>query len=64
MTLAEARDYWELSDQEMSRIWRLLLGKEQGTRNGLIWYLADDVETAVLEVRKPAPPRWERPGRF
>lgn len=50
MTLAEARDYWELSDQEMSRIWRLLLGKEQGTRNGLIWYLTDDVESAVGEV--------------
>lgn len=52
MTLAEARDYWELSDQEMSRIWRILLGKEQGQRNGLIWYQVDDVETAVLEVRK------------
>lgn len=64
MTLAEARSHWGLSDQELSRIWQLLLGKEQGERDGIIWYEVDDVEAAVLEVRRAHRPRWEQRTRM
>jgi hypothetical protein len=60
MTLAEARDHWQLSDQELSRIWQQLAGKETGQWDGILFYEVDDVENAVLVVRKQHRPTWEK----